>query len=57
MNKLPEKDEIIMGEKFSKLHYSHYREHSIALRDGTVRWTLGMSCKVLYVSQVMHSLC
>lgn len=46
-----------MGEKFSKLHYSHYREHGIALRDGTVRWTLGMSCKVLYVSQVMHSLC
>lgn len=46
-----------MGEKFSKLRYSHCREHGIALRDGIVKWKLGMSCKILYVSQMMHSLC
>lgn len=57
MNKLSKKDQIIMGEKFRKLHYSQCREPGIALRDGTVRWKLGMSCKILYVSQVMHSLC
>lgn len=57
VNKFSEKYQMIMGEKFSKLRYSHCGECDIALRYRTVRWNLRMGCKILCVSQVMHSLC